>query len=163
MPQPPLRIAILECDTPLQNTNLKYGGYGGVFTSLLHKAATSLTPPLSTSDLDITKFDVVTAQEYPSLSSIDAILISGSRHTSFDDDPWILKLVDFVKEILAQDRVRIIGVCFGHQVVGRAMGMKVGRSDKGWEVSVTDVDLTEKGKEIFGKKDLVCYLLKIKI
>jgi hypothetical protein len=41
--------------------------------------------------------------------------------------------------------------------VGRAMGMKVGRSDKGWEVSVTDVDLTEKGREICGKKDLVCY------
>jgi GMP synthase-like glutamine amidotransferase len=83
-------------------------------------------------------------------------LISGSRHTSFDDDPWILKLVDFVEEILARDRVRIIGVCFGHYVGGRAMGMKVGRSDNGWEVSVTDVDLTEKGKEIFGKKDLVC-------
>jgi len=30
----PLRIAILECDTPLPGTSSKYGGYGGVFTSL---------------------------------------------------------------------------------------------------------------------------------
>ncbi|KAA8570693.1 hypothetical protein MFRU_011g02400 [Monilinia fructicola] len=154
MPQLPLRIAVLECDTPLQNTNHKYGGYGGVFTSLLQRAASALTPPLSESDLQISKYDVVTAQEYPSLASIDAILISGSRHTSFDSDPWILKLVDFVKSILAQERVRIVGVCFGHQIVGRALGVKVDRSDKGWEVSVTPVELTTKGKEIFGLENL---------
>lgn len=158
MPQPPLRIAILECDTPLQNTNSKYGGYGGVFTSLLHRGASSLSPPLGPlpeSSLQITKYDVVTAQEYPDLSSIDAILISGSRHTSFDNDPWILKLVDFVKSILEQERVKVIGVCFGHQIVGRAMGMRVDRSDRGWEVSVTPVELTSKGKELFGLESLV--------
>ncbi|RAL65779.1 hypothetical protein DID88_005444 [Monilinia fructigena] len=55
---------------------------------------------------------------------------------------------------LAQDRVRIVGVCFGHQIVGRALGVKVDRSDKGWEVSVTPVELTAKGKEIFGLESL---------
>lgn len=38
-----LRIAILECDTPLEQTRAKYGGYGGVFTALLEAAAASLT------------------------------------------------------------------------------------------------------------------------
>ncbi|TGO23433.1 hypothetical protein BPAE_0132g00030 [Botrytis paeoniae] len=154
MPQPPLRIAILECDTPLQNTNSKYGGYGGVFTSLLYRGASSLSPPLPESSLQITKYDVVTLQEYPSLSSIDAVLISGSRHTSFDSDAWIVKLVEFVKGVLAQERVRLVGVCFGHQIIGRALGVKVDRSDRGWEVSVTPVELTGKGKEIFGLEKL---------
>ena len=76
-------------------------------------------------------------------------------HNSFDNDEWILKLVDFTKKVLAQDRVRIIGVCFGHQILGRALDVKVGRSDKGWEASVCEVDLTEKGTELFGKKKLV--------
>ena len=74
---------------------------------------------------------------------------------SFDNDPWILKLVEYTKQILNQDRVRVIGVCFGHQIVGRAMDAKVDRSDRGWELSVTDVKLTPKGKEIFGLKGLV--------
>ena len=73
---------------------------------------------------------------------------------AFDDDPWIVRLVDFVKEVLAQDRVRIIGVCYGHQIVGRALGAKVARSESGeWEVSVCRVTQTEKGKELFGGKD----------
>ena len=61
--------------------------------------------------------------------------------------------------MLAQSRVRVIGVCYGHQIVGRALGAKVARSEGGaWEVSVSQVNLTEKGKELFGKDALVCAL-----
>lgn len=155
MPSLPLRIAILECDTPLPGTVFKYGGYGGVFTSLLHSATSLTSPPLSPSDLDLSVFDVVNAQAYPNLDDIDAILISGSKHNSFDNDPWILKLVDFVKSILEQKRVRIVGICFGHQILGRALGATVGRSEKGWEVSVTPIELTPLGKKIFGLSTLV--------
>lgn len=157
MPKVPLRIAILECDTPLDGTRAKYGGYGGVFTALLKAAASGMVDPkFTTSDLVISVYDVVTAQSYPSLSDIDAILITGSRFNSFDDDPFILKLVEFTKRVLEQDRVRIIGVCFGHQIVGRALGAKVARSEGGWEISVTAIDLTKKGQEIFKQNSLVC-------
>jgi len=163
MPDLPLRIAILECDTPLDGTRAKYGGYGGVFTALLKAGADALDYPgiSSTSGLELSTFDVVTKQEYPSLENIDGVLITGSRFSSFDDDPWILKLVDFTKEVLAQSRVRIIGVCFGHQIIGRAMGVKVDRSDKGWETSVTAVDLTKRGQEIFGTTALVSFALSL--
>lgn len=92
---------------------------------------------------------------YPSLEDIDAILITGSKFNAFDNDPWIVKLVEFVQVILKQRRVRIIGVCFGHQIVGRAMGVKVLRSEEGWEASITAIDLTKRGQEIFGRPALV--------
>ncbi|KAH8809106.1 class I glutamine amidotransferase-like protein [Xylogone sp. PMI_703] len=157
----PLRIAMLECDTPLTQTKAKYGGYGGAFTALLKAGADALHeqyPGLSsTFGLEITTWDVVTADEYPALADIDAILITGSKFNSFDDSPWIVTLVEFVKKVLKDERVRIIGVCFGHQIVGRAMGVKVDRSDKGWEVSVTPMSLTERGKEIFGASSLALH------
>ena len=37
------------------------------------------------------------------------------------------------------------------------MGVRVGRNDGGWEAAVTDVTLTDKGKEIFGVDKLVCF------
>ncbi|ORY16792.1 class I glutamine amidotransferase-like protein [Clohesyomyces aquaticus] len=155
--KPPLRIAILECDTPLDQTRAKYGGYGGVFKSLLEAAADGLGQPdvlSSKQGLELSTFDVVNEQKYPDLDKIDAVLLTGSRHNSFDDTPWILKLVDFTKKLLQQDRVRIIGVCFGHQILGRAAGVKVGRSDGGWEVSVLPIELTKIGKELFKQNSI---------
>lgn len=83
----------------------------------------------------------------------------GLEHDSFADVPWINKLVEFTQEVYAQDRVRLIGICFGHQIIARALGVPVGRSDIGWEIAVCDVNLTEKGKELFGKEKLVRFCL----
>lgn len=62
--------------------------------------------------------------------------------------------MEFTQKVLAQHRVRIIGVCFGHQIVARALGVEVGRNADGWEAAVNDVQLTEKGKEVFGVEKL---------
>lgn len=79
------------------------------------------------------------------------------EYNAYDDNAWTNKLVDFTREILKQDRVRIIGVCYGHQIVGRALGVKCAPSDRGWELSVSEVNLTEDGKKIFQKDKLVCF------
>jgi hypothetical protein len=73
----PLRIAILECDTPPAALVEKYGRYDRIFATLLEAAAADLglSPK---QDLELSAFDVVTAQEYPDLEKVDAVLISGS-------------------------------------------------------------------------------------
>ena len=97
MPPYPLRIAILEADLPIGNTRDKYGCYGGVFTSLFHKAADASHFPRE--NLGITGWDVVNStgekegteedmggewnwkrrKGYPKMEDIDAVLITGSR------------------------------------------------------------------------------------
>lgn len=75
----PIRLAVLECDTPLPNTKARYQGYGGVFEHLLRSGAKSLGRP-SQEDLVITKHQIEADPEnYPDLDNIDAILITGSR------------------------------------------------------------------------------------
>lgn len=146
---PPIRLAILEADTPVPKANAKYSGYFGVFSHLLARA---VSPEPLSSVLTLTGHNVVQSPDtaYPDLDSIDAILITGSKHNSFDNDDWILKLVEYARKALIHPRVRVIGVCFGHQIVARALGALIARSDKGWEVSVTETRLTDKGKELFG-------------
>ena len=156
----PFRLAILECDTPQPQTRAREGSYTGVFTGLLGAAARTLTPPAPSLDalgISITGHDVVNdLHSYPDLEAVDALLLTGSRHTAFDNDPWILRLVDFTRRALESGRVRVVGVCFGHQIVGRAVGATLGKSDNGWEVAVTEVDLTDKGRELFEVEKMVC-------
>ncbi|KKY27740.1 putative gmp synthase [Phaeomoniella chlamydospora] len=151
--KPPIRLAVLETDTPLPPVKEKYGSYGEIFEILLASGAKSMNrPDLVPGDgLDVSKWEVVDKMEYPKLEEVDALLITGSKHNAFDDTPWIVKLVDYAKEALASKRVRIIGVCFGHQILGRALGAKVGRNEIAWEIAVNDVELSKKGKELFGK------------
>ncbi|ATY61516.1 class I glutamine [Cordyceps militaris] len=148
----PLRLAVLEADTPQPQTLARVGSYTAVFTQLFQGACDTATPPMTLADeLTISGHGIVDdLHAYPALDDVDAILISGSRHNSFDNDPWILKLVEYTRAALATNRVRVVGVCFGHQILSRALGCQVGRNPKGWEVAVTDVELTPQGKEVFG-------------
>ncbi|PSK59419.1 hypothetical protein B9Z65_3743 [Elsinoe australis] len=160
MSSQPLRIAVLECDTPVDKVKAELGGYGNIFETLLSSGADLLAKETGTRvPLDIRIFNVVNDEIYPTLDEIDAVLLTGSKYNSFDNSPWILKLVEFTRKLLTeQERVKVIGICFGHQIVGRALGSKVDRSDKGWEVSVTPMQLTEKGRDIFGVESGDMYL-----
>lgn len=78
----PLRIAILECDTPLEKTKAKYGGYGQVFKQLLDRGADKLGHPgLSSKEgMEMKMYHVVNEPDvYPELEDIDAIVLTGSR------------------------------------------------------------------------------------
>jgi len=79
--RPPLRIAILECDTPLPSTESRYHGYGGVFTALFKSSAEKLDLDLET-DFQISKWDIVDGTTYPKLEDIDAVLLTGSSRSS---------------------------------------------------------------------------------
>lgn len=79
----PLRIAVLECDTPLEKTRAKYGGYGGVFKQLLQRGADELRHPglSSTEGMEVTMFNVENNPGvFPSMEDIDAIVLTGSRN-----------------------------------------------------------------------------------
>ena len=77
----PLRVAVLECDTPIGRTKEKYGGYGNLFKELLHKGVDEVREKDSVEvpELDVRKYDVVNDELYPSLEDVDAVLLSGSR------------------------------------------------------------------------------------
>lgn len=69
----------------------------------------------------------------PELDACDAWLITGSRNSVNDAEPWIRQLEAFVRALHAARRP-LVGVCFGHQLVARALGGVVERAAVGWGV-----------------------------
>ena len=72
--------------------------------------------------------------QYPvSFAAYDAVLLTGSRADSFSDEPWVVTLREQVARLL-QDQHKLLGVCFGHQLIAHCLGSPVQRAPRGWRV-----------------------------
>ncbi len=74
-----------------------------------------------------------------SVKDCNGWLITGSRHGTYEDHPWITPLEQFIRDAYGA-RVPLVGVCFGHQIIAQAMGGRVERFAGGWAVGATDYD-----------------------
>ncbi|EYD78344.1 GMP synthase [Rubellimicrobium mesophilum DSM 19309] len=66
-------------------------------------------------------------------------LITGSRHGAYEDHPWIPPLEALIRDIVAE-KVPLVGICFGHQIIAQALGGKVEKYPGGWSVGRTEYD-----------------------
>jgi len=69
----------------------------------------------------------VEAMEFPaSVQECDGWLITGSRHGAYEDHPFIKPLEDFIRRAY-DERVPMVGICFGHQIMADALGADLGQ------------------------------------
>ena len=111
-----MKVAILETGRPPGTLADQFGTYPAMFAHLLGPG------------FEIEIFDVQ-AGELPEPGGHAAYLITGSPAGVYDPLPWIDPLEQFIRG--AKDK-KMVGICFGHQVMAEALGGHVEKSDKGW-------------------------------
>jgi GMP synthase-like glutamine amidotransferase len=121
-----MKLGILKTDAVRSEWVPDYGEYPDMFVALLGQ----VDP-----DLEFVVYDVEQEQYPADIDDVDAYLITGSKSGVYEDKPWIHRLMAFVRQ-LHERRKKLIGICFGHQLVAQALGGKVGKSHKGWGVGV---------------------------
>lgn len=91
----------------------------------------------------------------------DAILITGSAANAHDPDPWIVRLKETIVA-LHEKRVKILGICFGHQVIAGALGGRSGPSDQSWELGMHPITLNHTYREMpWGSDDEEIHVLDV--
>ena len=117
-----MKVCVLDNDVLDPAVAATYISYGAMFERLLREAGADWT-------IDI--FNTTQGQYPASFADYDAVMLTGSRADSFSQEPWVLELRQRVDGILAAKQ-KLVGVCFGHQLVGLCLGAKVGRAPQGW-------------------------------
>jgi len=144
-----IRFALLLCGTPVPPVLEKYGNYHKIFDSWLRR-----TSPVDV-DFILDAFDVIGKMEYPPESvKYDAIIFTGSAATAYEDVEWVNKLVEYTSNLpRSKPEAKIIGICFGHQIIARAFNGTCVRNSQ-WDVGITEVRLTGIGRRIFDANSL---------
>ncbi|RUS32112.1 hypothetical protein BC938DRAFT_476264 [Jimgerdemannia flammicorona] len=135
-----LRLALLVAGSPPPAVVAKYGDYPFLYRRILRKGLQAHHEDAAL-ELSLRDYDVVHRQEYPTdaelmAGEIDGIVITGSAASAYEDKEWVRRLVAFTKRVYEEfPRVKMLGICFGHQIVGMAAGGTVEKNAKGWEIT----------------------------
>ena len=146
-----LKIGLLQCDHVSDVMQGIDGDYAGIFTRFLQRQDETI---------DVIIFDL-TADNFPvDIKACDGYVMTGSRHSVYEDIPWIIKAKDLVRN-LYDEKIPVIGICFGHQLIAEALGGKVEQAkDKGWGVGVHSWSVAEK-EDWMGEQSLSSLALRV--
>jgi GMP synthase-like glutamine amidotransferase len=73
-----------------------------------------------------------------------------AEHTAQDtSNPFVTPLIDYVRNVATNpdfEHIKLVGVCFGHQIISIAMGGSCVPGEQGWEIGVYANQLTDDGR-----------------
>lgn len=118
------RLAILETGYPPRSLQPRFGTYSAMFEALLGSALIEAT------------YDVTHGALPARPEDHGAYLITGSSAGVYDDLPWIEPLKQFL--IAAKGKTKLVGICFGHQIMAEAFGGHTAKSGRGWGIGLHD-------------------------
>lgn len=129
-----MKIGILQCDDVNEELQIAHGNYPQMFSMLLQE----LVP-----ESELPVYRVLDGQLPERADECDAYLITGSKHGVNDGLPWIESLCSFVRTLWAE-QIPLIGVCFGHQLMAKALGGTVRKAEQGWGLGLSYNQILER-------------------
>jgi len=135
-------ISILKMGVAEPELLAKYGDYVDMVRRQLpepQRASVRIIDPATTAS---------TTSAFPDPHSIGALIITGSSSMVTDPSPTDLLAFRWLERVLAAGRP-VLGLCYGHQMLGHVLGGQVGPLPGGPEIGVADVTLDAADDPLF--------------
>tara|TARA_B100000745_G_scaffold288567_1_gene226085 strand:+ start:2649 stop:3404 length:756 start_codon:yes stop_codon:yes gene_type:complete len=135
------RLGVLVCDHVIEPLRQQFGDYDEMMGRLLSQASAPMT---------LVYYYVVDGEFPENITDCDGYITTGSRAGANDDEPWIRRLEQFIialnefNKAETEQAIKFVGVCFGHQLLAKALGGRVDRADVGWGIGVATTPILEE-------------------
>jgi len=137
-----MKIGLLQCDRVREELQAQgFADYPEVFIERFH----AVDP-----DLEFRVYRCMDGEIPAATDECDAWISTGSRFSVLDDDEWIRDLERFVARLVSE-KAPYIGICFGHQLLAKALGGTVERAAAGWGVGVSQ-NVIEEPQPFMGEE-----------
>lgn len=134
-----MRIGLIETDILYDDLISDYGSYGLMFEkyfSHLNRVQLNRSQqPNDNTPLEFSYYHVQQGELPKSFDECDAYIITGSKSGAYENHVWIQQLSEWVKKANGA-KIKLLGICFGHQLIAHALGGMVEQSNKGWGIGV---------------------------
>jgi GMP synthase-like glutamine amidotransferase len=134
-----MKLAILETGRPPGDLESKFGDYSEMFGQMLGDG------------FELATYDAQNGNLPADPGDHHAYMITGSPAGVYDPYPWIAPLSDFIR---SAHGVKMIGICFGHQVMAEALGGHVEKSDKGWGAGLHHYSVVHRAPWMDGEQTI---------
>jgi len=126
-----LNIAVLQAGRSPDSLMAEHGDYDEMCKALLGRKPH-----------EATTFAVLDHEFPPSIEAYDLLIVTGSPHGVYENHDWIAPLEALIREAYDKN-IKMLGLCFGHQIMAQALGGTVLKSDKGFGIGAMDYALTD--------------------
>jgi GMP synthase-like glutamine amidotransferase len=143
-----VKIGLLQCDHVSPELAPIFGDQPFFFQNLFAKHAPEIT-------LDV--FDIQ-SEEYPSdPCRYDGFIGTGAKYSVLEDLSWIKRFKEYVY-FLFQEKIKFIGICFGHQMIAQSLGGKCDVSERGWGIGVRKIKIHQQKSWMQPQADAISLL-----
>lgn len=122
------KIGILNCELISNDVTSRLPGYPDLFIEAFKNTEI---------DFKFNVYNAVSGNLPVDIDECNGYIVTGSYASVNDDDNWIKKLADFIRSCNTQQK-KLVGICFGHQLISKALGGVVKKNDLGWNIGLIE-------------------------